>query len=238
MNNKLEAFKAEMKDKNVTILGIGISNLPLIRFLVNIGAKVTAADKRSEEDLGTATAELKELGVCLKTGENYLSDLSGDYIFKTPGMRFDVPQLLEAKERGSVITSEMETFFKLCPAKIIAVTGSDGKTTTTTLISEILKKAGHRVHLGGNIGKPLLPDIEDIKDSDIAVLELSSFQLHTMTQSPDVAVITNMSPNHLDWHKSYEEYMDAKRNIYLHQNSEGVLVVNKTNDKSYECRLG
>ncbi len=236
MNDKLTAFKAEMKNRSVTVLGVGISNLPLIRFLSGLGAVITAADKRTEEQLGDIAAELRELGVTLKAGPDYLENLSGDYIFKTPGIRFDVPQLLDAAARGSVITSEMEVFFELCPAKIIAITGSDGKTTTTTLVSEILKKMGKTVHLGGNIGKPLLPEIEDIKDTDVAVLELSSFQLHTMRQSPNVAVITNMTPNHLDWHKSFEEYMDAKRNIYLHQDRDGVLVLNKSDEQSYACR--
>ncbi len=238
MNDKLAAFKAEMKDKRVTVLGIGISNLPLIRFLSQLGAVITAADKRTEEQLGDSARELRELGVVLKTGPEYLENLDGDYIFKTPGIRFDVPQLLEAARRGSVITSEMEVFFELCPAKTIAITGSDGKTTTTTLISEILKKMGRTVHLGGNIGKPLLPEIEGIKESDVAVLELSSFQLHTMKRSPNVAVVTNMTPNHLDWHTSFEEYMDAKRNIYLHQDRSGVLVLNKADEQSYACRFG
>lgn len=238
MNEKLSAFKAEMKDKKVTVLGIGISNLPLIRFLHRLGAVITAADRRTEDQLGDVAAELREMGITLKTGPGYLENLSGDWIFKTPGIRFDVPQLLEAARRGSRITSEMEVFFELCRAKIIAITGSDGKTTTTTLVAEILKKMGKTVHLGGNIGKPLLPEIEEIAESDVAVLELSSFQLHTMKRSPDVAVITNMTPNHLDWHKSFEEYMDAKRNIYLHQNEKGVLVLNKSDGQSYACRFG
>lgn len=238
MTSNLDAFKETIKNKNVTVLGVGISNLPLIRFLVRLGANVTAADKRSKSDLGAAAEELHSLGVELKTGEGYLNDLSGDYIFKTPGMRFDLPELLEAKSKGCIVTSEMEVFFELCPAKIIAVTGSDGKTTTTTLIYNILTEGGYKCHLGGNIGKPLLPEIESIGPDDIAVLELSSFQLHTMRKSPHIAVITNMSPNHLDWHKDYEEYKDAKRNIYLHQNTDDILVLNKTNADSYECRLG
>lgn len=235
MNKKLEEFKKNINNKNVTVLGIGISNLPLIRFLVKNGAVVTAADKRSEEDLGDAAKELKALGVTLKTGEGYLENLGGDVIFKTPGMRFDIPQLEAARENGSVVTSEMEVFFDLCPAKIFAVTGSDGKTTTTTLIYNMLTEGGYKCHLGGNIGKPLLPEIEEIGENDIAVLELSSFQLHTLRKSADRAVVTNMSPNHLDWHKDYEEYKDAKRNIYLHQNKDGILVVNKTNPESFEC---
>lgn len=235
---KLEAFKEHIKNKKVTVLGVGISNLPLIKFLVRLGADVTAADKRTEADLGAAAADLKSMGVKLICGEGYLNNIGGDYIFKTPGMRFDVPQLLEAAKNGSVITSEMEVFFELCPAPIVAVTGSDGKTTTTTLIYKLLTEGGYSCHLGGNIGKPLLPEIESIKPDEIAVLELSSFQLHTLRKSPHISVITNLSPNHLDWHKDYDEYKDAKRNIYLHQSSEDILVLNSTNADTYDCRFG
>lgn len=236
--SKLEAFKKYIKNKNVTVVGVGISNLPLIRFLVQLGANVTALDKRSEEDLGDAATEIKALNVRLKTGESYLDDIDGEIVFKTPGMRCDLPELNEARRKGSIVTSEMEVFFELCPAKIFAVTGSDGKTTTTTLIYNILTEGGYKCHLGGNIGKPLLPEIESISEGDIAVLELSSFQLHTLKKSADRAVVTNMSPNHLDWHKDYEEYKDAKRNIYLHQSEDGILIVNKANPESYECAKG
>ena len=235
-NSKFDAFKKYVNGKNITVVGIGISNLPLIKFLAENGAKVTACDKKSEEELGETGKNLSSLGVKLNCGENYLDNLSGEIIFKTPGMRFDLPALVKARESGSIVTSEMEVFFEICPAKIIAVTGSDGKTTTTTLIYKILTESGHKCHLGGNIGNPLLCDADKISPEDIVVLELSSFQLHTMKKSADVAVVTNITPNHLDMHKSYEEYIDAKRNIYLHAGKESVLVVNKTNDKSYECR--
>lgn len=238
MPDKTEVFKQNIKGKRVTVLGVGISNLPLIRFLVRLGAKVTAADKRTEAELGSAAEELRSLGVGLKAGADYLENLEGDVIFKTPGMRFDLPQLNAARERGIAVTSEMELFFELCPAPIVAVTGSDGKTTTTTLIYKILTEGGRKCHLGGNIGKPLLPEIESIGADDVAVLELSSFQLHTMKKSPHIAVITNMSPNHLDWHRDYEEYKDAKRNIYLHQGAGDILVLNAENPESFACREG
>lgn len=234
--SKFEFFKKYVKDKNVTVVGIGISNLPLIKLLSDSGAKVTACDKRTEAELGETASELTALGVKLSLGENYLDNLSGEIIFKTPGMRFDLPQLLKAKENGSIITSEMEVFFEVCPSKIIAITGSDGKTTTTTLVYKILTESGYKCHLGGNIGTPLLCSADEISADDICVIELSSFQLHTMTKSADVAVITNMTPNHLDVHKSYEEYIDAKKNIYLYQDKDGILVVNKENEKSYECK--
>ena len=235
-SKKFDAFKEYVKDKKITVVGIGISNLPLIKFLCENGAIVTACDKKTQAELGETATELKNIGVKLNCGEDYLDNLSGELIFKTPGMRFDHSALLKAKENGSIITSEMEVFFEVCPAKIIGVTGSDGKTTTTTLIYNILCESGHRCHLGGNIGTPLLCRTDEINEEDIAVIELSSFQLHTMKKSADIAVITNMSPNHLDVHKSYEEYIEAKRNIYIHAGKDSVLVVNKTNEKSYECR--
>lgn len=235
-NEKFDAFKSFVKNKDISVIGIGISNLPLIKFLCENGANVTACDKKTLSELGETAAELSLLGVKLNCGEDYLENLSGEIIFKTPGMRFDVPALEKARKKGSVITSEMEVFFEVCPAKIIAVTGSDGKTTTTTLIYEILKASGHRCHLGGNIGTPLLCTTDNISPDDIVVVELSSFQLHTMKKSADVAVVTNITPNHLDMHKSYEEYIEAKRNIYIYGNEKDVLVVNKTNEKSYECR--
>ena len=165
-------------------------------------------------------------------GEDYLDKLEGEIIFKTPGLRFDNPALQEAQSRGAKITSEMEVFFDVCPCKIIAVTGSDGKTTTTTLIYKILEKSGYKVWLGGNIGNPLLCDTENMSPSDIAILELSSFQLHTMRKSPHIAVITNITPNHLDMHKDYREYIDAKKNIMLYQSREDRLVVNASNEET------
>ena len=227
--NKLDEFKYNVAGKNITVIGIGISNLPLIKYLVSLGANVTACDRRSAEDLGENYTELEKLGVKFNLGDGYLNNLSGDMIFKTPGMRYDVPELLKAKENGSIITSEMEVFFEVCPSHIIAVTGSDGKTTTTTLIHKMMTDAGYKTWLGGNIGNPLLTDTEKMKENDWVILELSSFQLHTMRKSPEIAVITNISPNHLDMHKDYKEYIDAKKNIMLYQNEGDTLIVNADN---------
>ena len=235
-NSKFDAFKNYVKGKNISVVGIGISNLPLIKFLSENGALVTACDKKAESELGDVACELKKLGVKLNCGEKYLDNLSGEIIFKTPGMRFDLPQLENARKNGSIVTSEMEVFLEVCPAKIIAITGSDGKTTTTTLVYKILTESGYNCHLGGNIGTPLLCSTDQIKNDDIVVLELSSFQLHTMKKSVDVSAITNITPNHLDVHKSYEEYVEAKQNIYINAGKESVLVVNKTNEKSFECK--
>jgi len=218
LNRKLEDFKQYIKNKRVAILGIGISNTPLIKYLAKLGVNITAFDKSGEEKLGDILKSFDGLNIEYSLGDDYLKGLKGfDVIFRTPGMRFDLPELMRAVEEGAELTSEMEVFFDVCPAEIFAVTGSDGKTTTTTLIYNILKEQGYNCWLGGNIGTPLLSRIDEIKEPDKVVLELSSFQLHTMKKSPNVAVITNMSPNHLDVHKSMEEYIDAKKNIFRYQ---------------------
>lgn len=235
MNEKLKAFKAGLKDKKICVVGIGISHLPLIHYLAKNGAKVTACDRKSYEDLGETARELESLGVNLCLGEGYVSSLSGDLIFKTPGMRPDIPELLAAEKAGAKVTTEMEVFMDLCPAPITAITGSDGKTTTTTLCYKLLSMAGFTTHVGGNIGAPLLPEIDNICAGDRVVLELSSFQLMTMKQSPQVAVVTNITPNHLDYHKDYQEYIDAKLNIFSHQGENDLVILNLDNPVTAEC---
>ncbi len=189
-----------------------------------------ALDKKDFESLGQNGALAKEYGAELILGESYLDSINADIVFRSPGTPFYRPELVAVRESGRVLTSEMEVFFDLCPCKTIAVTGSDGKTTTTTIISEFLKAAGKTVHLGGNIGKPLLPEIESVSEDDIAVVELSSFQLISMRKSPDIAVVTNLAPNHLDIHKDMQEYIDSKKNIVLHQNAFAKAVVNLDNE--------
>lgn len=228
--SKISEFKEKMRGSNITVLGIGISNLPLIKYLTELGAKVNARDKRTRDDMGEVCNELEEIGVTLTLGDDYLKDLTGDIIFKTPGMRYDIPELCAARDKGSKVTSEMEVFFEICPSHIIGITGSDGKTTTTTIIYKLLTEAGYKTWLGGNIGRPLLSDVEKMESDDWVVVELSSFQLHTMKKSPEIAVITNISPNHLDVHKSYEEYIEAKTNIIQYQNSDNVAVINADNE--------
>ena len=228
----LPEYVDSIKNKRIAVIGAGVSNMPLIRLLCESGCDVTVCDKRSLDALGADGEELAKLGAKLRLSEEYLEGLDHDLIFRTPGlMPFD-PHLLAAAERGSVITSEMEVFFSLCPCRIIAVTGSDGKTTTTTIISELLKTAGYTVHLGGNIGRPLLCDVPLMKKDDFAVLELSSFQLHSMRCRPDVAVITNISPNHLDKHKDYQDYIDAKMSIFTAQTADQKLVLNLNDGQS------
>lgn len=218
MDSRIQHFFDGIKGKKITVIGIGVSHSDLIGRLRDRGAKVTACDKRDREHLGEAICNNFEAqGITLRLGEHYLDDIDADIVLRTPGMKFHQPLLDDLRRRGVVVTSEMELFFDLCPCKTIAVTGSDGKTTTTTLIAEILKEGGHRVHLGGNIGRPLMPIVQDIRENDFAVAELSSFQLISMRRSPDIAVVTNITPNHLDVHKDMAEYVDAKLNIMRHQ---------------------
>lgn len=230
MRSTIQDYLSELAGKRVAVIGIGISNTPLIRMLLRAGVEVTACDRRPAGSFAGLAEELESLGAQLRLGEDYLEGLDQDVIFRTPGLRPDVPQLTAAVERGAVLTSEMEVFFQVCPCPILAVTGSDGKTTTTTIIAELLKAAGKSVYVGGNIGRPLLPEVGDMEPEDMAVLELSSFQLMTMTQSPQIAVVTNLAPNHLDVHKSMEEYIQAKRNIFAHQGPAGRVVLNGDNE--------
>lgn len=228
-------FYSALKGKRVSFIGVGRTNLPLIEKFIACGAAVTVRDKREAEALGEDGAHLKQLGARLICGAGYLENIDEDMLFRTPGVPYLLPELQAAKSRGVAVTSEMEVFFDLCPCKIYAVTGSDGKTTTTSIIAEMLKAAGKTVHLGGNIGRPLLPEIEEIAPEDVAVVELSSFQLISMRRSPDVAVITNLSPNHLDVHKDMDEYVNAKKNIFLHQNAFGRTVLNADNALTAAC---
>lgn len=238
--NKLDIFKEKIAAAKIAVLGLGISNVPLIRFLYNSGARnITAYDKFASPQVLANIETLKNDGMIERaiTGEDYLEGIPSenyDIIFKSPIIRPDVAPLVKAVEQGAVLTSEMELFFELCPCKTYGITGSDGKTTTTTLTHKLLSAhyegTDTNVWLGGNIGRPLIDILPEIKSSDAAVLELSSFQLMTMKKSPDVSVITNITPNHLDVHKDYNEYIDAKTKIFKHQNSDGVVVLNAQNE--------
>ena len=230
MYKSISDFEEIINGKNVAVLGVAVSNTPLIEVLAKFGARITAFDRADAGALADRMERLKPCGIEYRLGPDYLSGLAGfDWIFRTPVIRPDIPELVSERIRGAILTSEMELFLELCPAKTIGVTGSDGKTTTTTLIYEILKARGYNCYLGGNIGNPLLQYVGDMTPEDIAVVELSSFQLMTMKKSVDVAVITNLSPNHLDVHKSYEEYIGAKKNIFMHQAENGYVVLNYDN---------
>ena len=229
MNPKFDQYFQSLSGKRIVVLGIGVSNRPLIRLLLSYGLAVTACDKTSRENLDQEVLDLEAQGAVLRTGDGYLDDLSADIVFRTPGMHPNIPALSRLQNAGAVITSEMEAFFTVCPCTIFAVTGSDGKTTTTTLIAEMLKKAGKTVWVGGNIGTPLLPLADQMRKDDFAVVELSSFQLMHMQQSPHVAVVTNLTPNHLDVHRDMDEYVEAKKNILLFQNIADRVVLNMDN---------
>lgn len=230
MRKNFNEFKEFIKNKKVAVVGIGVSNIPLIDFLYELGAQVTAFDKKDIKSLGDTGLEFSNKGIKLELGENYLDKLEGfDVVFKTPSMRIDNPALVKAKESGAYITSEMEEFIKYCPAKIFAITGSDGKTTTTTLVYHMLENQGYKTWIGGNIGNPLFTKIGEVGKEDKVVLELSSFQLMTINLPIDCALITNITPNHLDMHKGMEEYIDAKKNIFKFQQDNNLLILNRDN---------
>lgn len=231
MESALKRYYGTMKGKRVAVIGLGVSNRPLVESMLDAGVPVLACDKRRREEFGGLIEALERRGMTAALGPGYLDRLDGaDIIFRTPGLRPDVPQIAKAVSAGAKLTSEMEAFLDLCPCRIIAVTGSDGKTTTTTIIAGLLKAAGYRTFVGGNIGTPLLCRVDDIRPDDMVVLELSSFQLMTVRQSPGIAVVTNLAPNHLDVHRDMDEYVNAKRNIFAYQDSGDRLVLNADNE--------
>ena len=229
MHSKFEEYFSSLKDKKIAVLGLGVSNRPLVRLLLEYGCDVTGCDKTSREKLDPEVLELEKLGCTLHVGETYLDGVEADILFRTPGMHPSNPAIEALRARGAAVTSEMEVFFEVCPCTLLAVTGSDGKTTTTTLVSEMLKASGKTVWLGGNIGTPLLPLVRQMKETDYAVVELSSFQLMDMKRSPARAIITNLAPNHLDIHKDMAEYVEAKTNIFRYQDENGLLILNADN---------
>ena len=215
----IQQLQELIQGKKVAFIGAGVSHKRCIEQFVELGAQVTLCDqKKSLEDFGAYADTLRRLHVRLSLGEHYTDGFAGqDIIMRTPGYEYYKPELQAALQAGTKVTSEVELFFELCPCEIVAVTGSDGKTTTTTLISKMFEAAGRKVFLGGNIGAALLPQLADVTPEAVAVVELSSFQLISMRVSPKVAVVTNVTPNHLDHHKDMQEYIDAKRNILLWQ---------------------
>lgn len=228
--NEFERYFEALRGKQVAVLGLGVSNRPLVRLLLEFGCQVTGCDKTPREKLDEEVLLLEQEGCRLQVGEGYLEDVEADVVFRTPGMHPGNPAIETLRRRGAEITSEMEVFFEVAPCHLIAVTGSDGKTTTTTLIAEMLKAEGKTVWLGGNIGTPLLPLCREMKQDDYAVVELSSFQLMDMKRSPQRAVVTNLAPNHLDVHKDMEEYVQAKKNIFRFQKPGDLLVLNGDNE--------
>ena len=231
-NLKLKKFNENVKNKRIAIIGIGTSNIPLIDYFYNLNANVCVFDNRDEDKIDKDVIEkIKKLNIISYFGKDNLSHLKNfDYIFRSPSCRPDTKEIVDEVNRGAILTSEIEKVIELSPSTIIGVTGSDGKTTTTTLIYNILKNNGYKCFLGGNIGTPLFTEISKMKKEDYVVLELSSFQLMNMKISPKISVVTNISPNHLNVHKDYQEYIDSKKNIFLHQGKDGVLVINYDNE--------
>ena len=227
--NGFERYFNSLQGKKIAVLGLGVSNRPLVRLLLEFGCDVTGCDKTPREKLDEEVLLLEREGCRLRVGGGYLDGVEADVVFRTPGMHPGNPAIEALRRRGAEITSEMEVFFEVAPCFIVAVTGSDGKTTTTTLIAEMLKAEGKTVWLGGNIGTPLLPLCRQMKPEDYAVVELSSFQLMDMKRSPQRAVVTNLAPNHLDVHRDMEEYVQAKKNIFRFQNPGDLLVLNADN---------
>ena len=237
-NEKLEKFEKTLSNQKIAVIGLGVSNIPLIDYLFNNHADVSVFDDREEEKLSKEViSKIKSYGFKQYLGAGNLENLQGfDLIFRSPSCLPTKPELVEETNRGAIVTTEIEQLMKLAPCKIIGITGSDGKTTTTTLTAEVLKKAGYTVYVGGNIGIPLFTKLNEINPEDIIVLELSSFQLMNMQISPDIAAITNITPNHLNVHKDYQEYIDAKKNIFKYQNENGILVLNADNEITNSCK--
>ena len=229
MKTPFEEYFMSLRGKRIAVLGLGVSNRPLVRLLLSYGCQVTGCDRTPREKLEAEVLELESLGCQLRLGDGYLDGVEADLVFRTPGMHPGNPAIQALRNHGAEVTSEMDVFFRVCPCTILGVTGSDGKTTTTTLISEMLKAEGKTVWLGGNIGTPLLSFVPQMTETDFAVVELSSFQLMDMTRSPHVAVVTNLAPNHLDVHKDMDEYVQAKRNLFRFQSQGDLLVLNADN---------
>ena len=237
-NKKLDEFNDYIKYRKIAVIGLGVSNIPLLDYLHEKKAKVTVFDQRTIDNISKDVMDkITSYSFEFSLGENYLEKLKGfDLIFRSPSCLPTTKELKKEEERGAIVTTEIEMLIKMCPAKVIGVTGSDGKTTTTSLINAILKHAGYKTWLGGNIGIPLFTKLNEIEKEDIVVLELSSFQLMGMKVSPHIGVITNITPNHLNIHKDYQEYIDAKKNIFKYQDENGVLVLNADNDITNSCR--
>ena len=237
-NKKLQEFNEYIRYRKVAIIGLGVSNLPLLDYMHNKKAMVTVFDERDIEKIpNDVMNKITDYGFRFFLGENCLENLKGfDIIFRSPSCLPTKPELKAEENRGAIVTTEIEMLMKMCPCKIVGVTGSDGKTTTTSLIYDILTSAGYHTFLGGNIGTPLFTKLEEIKPEDIVVLELSSFQLMGMEVSPDIAVITNITPNHLNIHKDYEEYIEAKKNIFKYQNENGIVILNYDNEITRKCK--
>ena len=237
VNEKLIEFNNYLRGRKVAVIGLGVSNIPLIDYLHDLKSNVTFFDGREIDEIDKNIIDkIVNYGMSFSFGRGYLEKLVGfDIIFRSPSCLPTVPELEKEAQRGAIITTEVEMVIELCPCLVIGITGSDGKTTTTTLISEIIKEDGKNCFLGGNIGTPLFTRIHEMQPEDIVVLELSSFQLMNMKISPKISVITNITPNHLNIHTDMEEYVEAKKNIFKYQDKDGLVILNYDNEITRKC---
>lgn len=231
-NKKLEEFEKYINSKKVGIIGLGVSNIPLIDYMYEKNAKVTVFDNREKEEIPTEIMQkIEKYKFNFVGGKDNLKQLQNfDIIFRSPSCLPTRPELVAEAARGAIITTEIEMLMKMCPCKVIGITGTEGKTTTSSIIHAIIKKAGYNCYLGGNIGTPLFTKLSQISEKDIIILEMSSFQLMGMNISPDISLVTNIYPDHLNIHSSYQEYQDAKKSIFKHQNQDGIIVLNYDNE--------
>ncbi len=236
-NERLEEFNRYLRNRKVAIIGLGVSNIPLLDYMNDKEARVTVFDERTIDNIPTEALEkIREYEINSYFGNDCLKNLKGyEIIFRSPSCMPTRQEIQQEINNGAIVTSEIEMVLKMTPSTVIGVTGSDGKTTTTTLIYEIIKSKGYKCFLGGNIGTPLFTKIEEMMPEDIVVLEMSSFQLIDMEISPKISVITNITPNHLNIHKDYEEYINAKKNIFRFQDKDGIVVLNYDNEITREC---
>lgn len=232
----------DFSGRRVAVVGMGKSNRALARYLMREGARVTCFDQKTSSGLGDAHAELSALGASWSLGEGYLAPLPEfRWIFLTPGMKKGLPEIVKAKEAGAIISTETALFLERCKARVAGVTGSAGKTTTSTLVGLMLRESLPEtpVYVGGNIGEVLIEKVESLAADALVVMELSSFQLELQRQSPSASLILNVRPNHLDIHDSFEEYVAAKKNIYRFQGEQDWCVLNLddplTREMSKEC---
>lgn len=221
-------IRRKFKGKNLAILGLGREGLDLVKFLSQQGAKVTVLDSANKQKLGSRYQDAKKLGAKFRLGENYLEGLTDyDVVFRSPGIPLQLKEFRKARRKGVEISSTTRLFFELCPAKIIAVTGTKGKSTTASMIHHLLKGGKQKAYLAGNIGHSPIPLLKKLKKADWVVLELSSFQLEDLTQGPNIAVLLNVVSEHLDRHRTFAKYLAAKQNIYKYQKKNDVLVASK-----------
>ncbi len=212
--------------ETVVVLGLARQGTALIRFFVEQGAKVVASDTRTADQLAQPLAELADLEVTYVLGGHPLSLLDGcDLLCLSGGVPPDLPLVQEALRRGIPLSNDAQEFMARCVAPVIGITGSAGKTTTTALVGRMLEASGLRTFVGGNIGNPLINELLDIRPTDRVVMELSSFQLELMHTSPHVAGVLNITPNHLDRHKTMAAYIAAKRHIVANQGPDDIAVL-------------